>query len=171
MSVIDKFKEIRILLFDMDGVLTDGTVLVTPTELLRTMHTRDGSAITRAVKQGFELGIISAGFSQSAHDRFVGFGMQHIYMEAKPKWPVFKQILAITGFQPAQVLYMGDDIADMQCLHAAGIGVAPHDACQDVLAMADHITQHRGGHGAVREVIELVLRSQGKWELPSLTHD
>lgn len=171
MSVIDKFKDIKVLVFDMDGVLTDGTVLVSPTELLRTMHTRDGSAIARAVKQGYELGIISAGFSQSAYDRFVGFGMQHIYMDAKPKWPVFKEIMERTGCTPRQVLYMGDDIADMQCLHAAGIGAVPNDACQDVLAMADYITRQRGGHGAVREVIELVLRSQGKWELPILTHD
>lgn len=155
----------------MDGVLTDGTVQVMPNnELVRTMHTRDGSALNRAVKQGLVLGIISAGFSQAAYDRFENFGVHHIYMNAKPKLPAYKEILEKEGISASEVLYMGDDIADMQCLFASGIGVCPKNSCLDVLAMADYVTEKNGGDGAVREVIEMVLRAQNKWELPELLH-
>jgi 3-deoxy-D-manno-octulosonate 8-phosphate phosphatase (KDO 8-P phosphatase) len=165
----DKLKNIKALLFDMDGVLTDGTVIVMPgDELIRKMHTRDGSALARAVKQGYQVGIISAGFSQSAIDRFVKFGIQHVHMNARPKLPIYNEILEKTGLKREEILYMGDDIADMQCLHISGIGVCPKDSCQDVFGVADYVTEKPGGYGAVREVIEMVLRAQDKWELPDL---
>lgn len=168
-SIYDHLKGIKALLFDMDGVFTDGTVMVMPgDELIRTMHTRDGSALNRAVLQGLQVGVISAGFSQPAIDRFEKFGVHHIHMSARPKLPVYRAILEKIGIEPKEVLYMGDDIADMQCLHISGIGVCPANSCQDVLRIADYVTQHNGGNGAVREVIEMVLRAQGKWELPEL---
>lgn len=170
-SFYEKLKNIKAMLFDMDGVLTDGTVIVMPgDELIRKMHTRDGSAIARAVAQGYQMGIISAGFSQPATERFEKFGIQHIYMNAKPKMPVYKAILEKTGLKAEEVLYMGDDIADMQCLYASGIGVCPKTSCQDVYKVADYVTENEGGYGAVREVIEMVLRAQDKWDLPELFH-
>jgi len=168
-SLYDRLINIKAMLFDMDGVLTDGKVIVMPNdELIRSMHTRDGSAMSRAIKKGYQVGVISAGFSQPAIERFEKFGLQHIYMDAKPKMPAYKEILSKTGIKPEEVLYMGDDIADMQCIHASGIGVCPADACQDVLGVADYVTEKVGGNGAVREVIEMVLRAQDNWDLPEL---
>lgn len=165
----DRLLGIKALIFDMDGVFTDGTLLILPNdELVRSIHTRDGSALARAIKQGFEVGIISAGNSKPSKERFEKFGVQHIHMNVRPKLPVFKEILSKTGLQAKEVLYMGDDIADMQCVYAAGIGVCPKSSCQDILPIADYVTSHEGGSGAVREVIEMVLRAQNKWDLPEL---
>lgn len=168
-SIYDHLKGIKALIFDMDGVFTDGSIIVMPgDELVRTMNTRDGSALNRAVMKGFQVGVISAGFSQPAIERFEKFGVHHIYMNVRPKLPIYRKILEETGLKPSEVLYMGDDIADMQCIHISGIGVCPANSCQDVLRMADYITQNDGGSGAVREVIEMVLRAQCKWDLPEL---
>lgn len=166
----ERLKDIKALFFDMDGVLTDGRVLVMPNdELVRSMHVRDGSAMVRAIGKGFTLAIISAGYSEPAIERFKRFGLQHIYMNAKPKMPAYEEILEKEeGLHPSQILYVGDDIADMKCLYKSGISVCPNDACQDVLGICDYVTKARGGYGVVREVIEMVLRAQKLWELPEL---
>lgn len=160
---------IKALIFDMDGVFTNGTLIILPNdELVRTIHTRDGSALARAIRQGFEVAIISAGNSTPTKERFEKFGVQHIHMNVRPKLPVFRDILEKTGLKAEETLYMGDDIADMQCVYAAGIGVCPKSSCQDILDIADYVTGNEGGSGAVREVIEMVLRAQDKWDLPEL---
>ena len=160
---------IKAFIFDMDGVLTDGFISLEKDGVMsRRFHTRDGSAMVRAVKKGFVFGIISAGYNQACEDRFRNMNVQHIYMNARPKLPYYKEILKLSNLKAEEVLYMGDDIADMQCIYASGIGVCPKDSCSDVLEIADYVCQNNGGQTAVREVIELVLKAQNKWDLPEL---
>lgn len=162
--LMDRLKDIKALFFDMDGVLTNGQVIVMPDgELIRSMHVRDGFALKTMPRSGYVVAIISAGDSVGAVKRFEGFGVQHIRMSANPKIDHFHDICQKEGVQSHEVLYMGDDVADIECLKEAGISVCPANATIDVLPIVDYVTKHNGGEAAVREVAEMVMRAQNKW--------
>lgn len=163
-SLMDRLKGIKALFFDMDGVLTNGQVMVMPDgELIRSMHVRDGFALKTLPKSGYVVAIISAGDSIGAVKRFKGFGVQHVRMLANPKINHFREICEKEGIQSHEVLYMGDDVADIECLKEAGISACPANATGDVLPVVDYVTKNNGGEAAVREVAEMVMRAQDKW--------
>jgi 3-deoxy-D-manno-octulosonate 8-phosphate phosphatase (KDO 8-P phosphatase) len=162
--LFDKFKAVRALAFDVDGVFTDNSVLVTEAgELLRTMNVRDGYALKTAVSAGFPVCIITGGRSQGVSSRLSALGVEHIYSGIHDKWPVLQQFMQMHQLQAHELCYMGDDMLDLPILRRVGIATAPADAIQEVLDMADYISPLKGGQGCVRDVLEKVLKLQGKW--------
>jgi 3-deoxy-D-manno-octulosonate 8-phosphate phosphatase (KDO 8-P phosphatase) len=164
MDKIPDLTDIKAFVLDVDGVLTDGAILAMENgDQVRIMNIKDGYALQLCVKTGYTVAIISGGRSQGVASRLKGLGISHIYMGAGEKLPVFRQFLEETGLKPEQVIYIGDDMPDLPVMEMAGIAVAPADAAEDVLKVARWTTRKPGGKGCVREVIETVMKHQGKW--------
>ena len=157
-------KDISIFIFDVDGVLTDGTVMVTTDgELLRTMSVKDGFAIKTAVQKGYNVCIISGGTNEGVRKRLAGLGVQHIYLGSSMKEEPFKKFLDHTGTDPKNVLYMGDDIPDIQPMSMVAIAACPQNAVPEVKAISNYVSHKTGADGCARDVIEQVLKVQGDW--------
>lgn len=158
------FENIRVLVFDVDGVFTDHNMLVTDDgQFLRTMSTRDGYAIKRAVDAGIKMAVITGGTSVGVEKRFRSLGVDIIHSGIHEKGSVFQAILDEEGWSVEEVLYMGDDIPDMDCIRMAGVGACPRDAVKEVIAVSDFISPKNGGDDCVRDLIERILSSRGLW--------
>ncbi len=158
--------QIKTFIFDIDGVLTDGKVLINSDgELLRYFDTKDGYAIKCALIKGFKVAIISGGKNEAVRERFQELGVLDIYLGANHKLEAYQDLLDNYNLNPEEILYIGDDIPDIPVMEKVGLGCCPADAVSDVKAMADYISHKEGGKGCVRELIEQVLRVQGKWTL------
>ena len=158
--------QIKTFIFDIDGVLTDGKVLINSDgELLRSFDTKDGYAIKCALIKGFKVAIISGGKNEAVRERFQELGVLDIYLGANHKLKAYQDLLDNYNLNPEEILYIGDDIPDIPVMEKVGLGCCPADAVSDVKAMADYISHKKGGKGCVRELIEQVLRVQGKWTL------
>jgi 3-deoxy-D-manno-octulosonate 8-phosphate phosphatase (KDO 8-P phosphatase) len=157
---------IKTFIFDVDGVLTDGKILITNEgELLRSFDTKDGYAMKCALVQGYKIAIITGGRNQGVEERFKELGLYDIYMGAHYKLDAFQDLLDNYDLDPETILYIGDDVPDIPVMEKVGLGCCPADAVPDVKAMADYVSHKNGGEGCVRELIEQVLRVQGKWRL------
>ena len=164
MSYKKKLSQITTFIFDVDGVLTDGSVILESSgEMVRTMHTKDGYALQHAVKKGFHIVIISGGSSVMVKKRLEGLGIEHIYLGKDHKLPVLNEHLQKHNISINQVLYMGDDIPDLPCLKVVGVSSCPKDASVEVREVCDYISHINGGKGCVRDVLEQTLRIQNKW--------
>ncbi len=164
MDYREKLKKIRGVLLDVDGVLAESRLLVTEEGLLlRTMQSKDGYALKVAVRAGVHVGIITGGTNPGVRIRLEKLGVQHIYMGAEVKLPYFEELIQQWQIDAEEVLYMGDDIADIPVLQRVGLKTCPADAAADVKAIVDYISPYRGGNGAVRDVLEQLLKLQGKW--------
>lgn len=164
MSYKKKLSQITTFIFDVDGVLTDGSVILESSgEMVRTMHTKDGYALQHAVKKGYHIVIISGGSSVMVKKRLEGLGIEHIYLGKDHKLPVLNEHLQKHNISINQVLYMGDDIPDLPCLKVVGISSCPKDASVEVREVCDYISHKNGGKGCVRDVLEQTLRIQNKW--------
>lgn len=164
MNFKEKLPHLKLLAFDIDGVLTDGSVICYENgSQVRTMNIKDGFALQYAIKKGFTIAIISGGFSEGAQLRLQKLGITHIFMNVEEKLPVLQQLTIETGINPSQVLYMGDDLPDFPCMRWSGVPVCPADAAHEIRSISEYITTAPGGKGAVREVIEQVMRAQHKW--------
>ena len=158
--------DIKTFIFDVDGVLTDGKILITNEgELLRSFDTKDGYAMKCALVQGYKIAIITGGRNQGVEERFKELGVYDIYMGAHHKLDAFQDLLDNYDLDPETILYIGDDVPDIPVMEKVGLGCCPADAVSDVKAMADYVSHKNGGEGCVRELIEQVLRVQGKWRL------
>ena len=158
--------QIKTFIFDIDGVLTDGKVLINSDgELLRSFDTKDGYAIKCALIKGFKVAVISGGKNEAVRERFQELGVLDIYLGAHHKLEAYQDLLNNYNLNPEEILYIGDDIPDIPVMEKVGLGCCPADAVSDVKAMADYISHKEGGKGCVRELIEQVLRVQGKWTL------
>ena len=159
-----QLKEIKAFVFDMDGVLTDGTMLLMPNgEMVRRMNMKDGYAMQLAIKKGFEMAIISGGFSAPAIDRFKKLGIPHIYLGADDKMVCYEEFLLITGLNDGQVMYMGDDLPDYEVMQRVGLPVCPNDAASEIKKISKYISDKKGGDGCVRDIIEQTLKMQNLW--------
>ncbi len=155
---------INTFIFDVDGVLTDGTITIFPDgQLIRTMHIKDGYALKTAVNKGFNVCIISGGTNQAVKSRLKGLGITDIYLGAHNKIDQLEEYLDIYNINPDHVLYMGDDIPDLPVMKMCGLAACPKDAVQEIQDISQYISQKKGGKGCVRDVIEQVLKVQDKW--------
>ena len=165
MSKIDyDLGRIKGLAFDVDGVLSADTIPRHPGgEPCRTVNIKDGYAIQLAVRKGFEVAIITGGRTEAVRQRFEGLGVQHIYMGASVKIVSFEEWLLATGLQADEILYMGDDIPDYEVMQRVGLPCCPADAAPEIKSIATYISPRNGGYGCGRDVIEQVMKAQGKW--------
>ncbi len=155
---------ITTFIFDVDGVLTDSTVHVTQTgEMLRTMNIRDGFAMKAAVESGYNVCVISGGSSEGVRIRLRNLGITDIHLACPDKVQNYKEYIDIYNIKPGQVLYMGDDIPDYHVMQLVGLPTCPQDARPEIKAISKYISHKNGGKGAVRDVIEQVMKVQGKW--------
>ncbi|WP_423148102.1 KdsC family phosphatase [Rubrolithibacter danxiaensis] len=161
---LEKLKHIKAFILDIDGVLTDATVLVTESgEQLRRFNVRDGYAMQLAVKKGFKVCAISGGKSASVVSRLNGLGITDVYLGVDKKLDVYNDFLAQHNLQKQDIIYMGDDIPDLPVLKEAGLPVCPADAVEEVKAVCEYISPFSGGAGCVRDVMEKVLKLQNSW--------
>ena len=157
-------KQITTFVFDVDGVLTDGMVLVTSEgDLLRKMNVQDGYSIKTAIQKGYRICIISGGTNEGVSKRLKGLGVEEIYLGAHEKVEIFDKFMERHGIEPREVLYMGDDIPDIPAMQKAGLPCAPQNATPEVKAICKYISHKSGGEGCVRDVIEQVLKVRGDW--------
>ena len=162
--MLPDFKSIRHFIFDIDGVLTDGQLLISENGLpLRTMNIRDGYALQRAVSLGYNVSILSGATGEGLQVRLNRLGIQHIALGIQNKEACFKQWEEAGAVNAREVLYMGDDMPDIPVLKQVALPCAPFDACADVLAVSKYISPKLGGQGCVRDVIEKVLRLHQHW--------
>ena len=155
---------ITTFIFDVDGVLTDGTITVTTDgELLRSMSIKDGFALKTAIDAGFNMCIISGGSNEGVRKRLAGLGIKDIFLGAHNKIEQLNSYLNQHHISKSQVLYMGDDIPDYPVMALVGLPCCPQDAVPEIKAISKYISHKNGGKGAVRDVIEQVLKVHGKW--------
>jgi 3-deoxy-D-manno-octulosonate 8-phosphate phosphatase (KDO 8-P phosphatase) len=166
MQILSRFKLIKSFAFDMDGVLTDGNIIVNSNDnWLRQMNIRDGYALQLAAKSGFNVMVISGSNSSFVHDRLNKLGVKDVFMQVKNKEDFLKKFVAERKMSLNEMLYMGDDIPDYSCMKIAGIAACPADAAFEIKQVASYISPYSGGHGCVRDVIEKVLKLNHKWTL------
>ena len=160
----ENLKNIKAFIFDVDGVLTDGKLLISETgELLRSMNVKDGFAMKFAIDNGFKIGIISGGTNEAVRKRLSDLGIEEIHLKSHNKIVPFNDFKDKYGLHAENILVMGDDIPDIPIIKAAGIGCCPQDAVQEVKSSSDYISQKSWGMGAVRDIIEQVMKIHKKW--------
>lgn len=160
-----ELQQIRLLAMDVDGVLTDGSLNIgAEGELFKAFNAKDGMGISLAMRNGLEIALITGRRSEIIHRRAEELGITLLYEGVKDKALQLKQIAAERGISLAEIAYMGDDLNDLPAMVQAGISFAPADAAKDVLKAVNAVASCNGGRGAVREIIELILEAQGKWE-------
>ncbi len=166
MQIPSRFKQIKTFAFDMDGVLTDGNILVgNDNSWLRKMYIRDGYALQLAVRSGFNVVVISGSSSAPVHNRLNKLGVREVFMEVNDKEGFLSNYLKEKELSVDEVLFMGDDIPDYYCMKMAGIAACPSDAAFEIKEIAAYISPFGGGNGCVRDVIEKVLKLNNKWPL------
>ena len=163
-SYKESLHKINTFIFDVDGVLTDGSVTITSEgEMLRTMNIKDGFALKTAIDAGYNLCIISGGSNEGVRKRLANLGVKDIYLGAHNKIEQLNEYISNKGITTSQILYMGDDIPDYPVMELVGLPCCPQDAVPEIKAVSKYISHKSGGKGAVRDVIEQVLKVQDKW--------
>lgn len=165
------FKEellnVKAFVFDVDGVLSNDVSPVNEQgEPMRTTNVKDGFALRNAIINGYFVAIITGGKNDSIRKRYQKLGIQHIYLDAGNKENCFDEMVKEHGISPAEVMYMGDDLPDYNVMVKTGIPTCPADAVTEIKSISKYISDRKGGEGCVRDVIEQVMRAQGKWINP-----
>ena len=157
-------QQIKAIIFDIDGVLSAETITLSADgEPLRTVNIKDGYAIQLAIKMGLRIVIMTGATTDSVRLRYERLGVKDIYMACAVKIKTYDEFLAKYGLTDQDVIYMGDDVPDLEILHRVGCPVCPRDACPDVKEACVYVSPCKGGYGCGRDVIEQTLRAQGKW--------
>jgi len=166
MNYKSSLHRIKAFAFDVDGVFTNSLVLAIPGgDFLRMHNTKDGYAISYAAKQGYPIAIITGGDSETIRARFKLFGITDVYLASSDKLNDFRDFCFKYHLQPDEVLFMGDDIPDIEVLEKCGLAACPADAVHEVKEICAYISDKNGGMGCVRDVIEQTLRLQNEWNL------
>ena len=161
----NRIKKIKVLALDVDGVMTDGKIIFdSEGKETKNFDVQDGFALVLLKKAGFKTAIITARSSNVVSLRARDLNVDKTYQDAYPKVIAYEQMLKDFNVTDSDVCFMGDDLPDRQIIKRAGLGVAVANAAADVKRSAHYITKHCGGDGAIREVIELILKGQGKWK-------
>ncbi len=161
---MDHFKQIKAIIFDVDGVLTDSILHITESgELLRRMNTRDGLAIKMALAAGIRVAIMTGGGSQGVVSRLRNLGIQDIYIKLQDKQEAFEEFIDIYGLDPTNIAYMGDDWPDFEVMKRCGLPSCPSDAIEEIQTISKFVANTAGGAGCARELIENILKAQSGW--------
>lgn len=164
MNVLELFKNITTFVFDVDGVLTDGSILVLPDGVqARRMNIKDGYALQLAVKKGYHVVVISGGNAPEVMDRLNKLGVTDVFMKVTNKLEVLENYMLQHQILPQHLLFMGDDIPDLEVLKHAGLAACPADAVNEVKEIAHYISHLKGGEGCGRDVIEKAMKLRGHW--------
>jgi 3-deoxy-D-manno-octulosonate 8-phosphate phosphatase (KDO 8-P phosphatase) len=163
----ERLKKITNFIFDVDGVMTDGTLgSLASGEMFRTFHVRDGYAFERAVNAGYRICIITGGNQEGVQKRMEYLKIKDLYMGSggKSKLSIYEKYISENNISESEIIYMGDDIPDLEVMAKQDLlSASPKDAVEEILKVANYISTKKGGKGAVREVIEMVMKAQGKW--------
>jgi 3-deoxy-D-manno-octulosonate 8-phosphate phosphatase (KDO 8-P phosphatase) len=163
----EELSKIKGFVFDVDGVLSHNVLTLSPDgDPVRTSNMKDGYAIMYAIRLGYPICIITGGRTQDTRGRLERLGITYVYMGTLDKVPCLNEFLSKSGLTADQILYMGDDIPDYNVMTKVGLAVCPNDAASEIKEISAYISDRNGGEGCVRDVIEQVLRSQGKWSHP-----
>ncbi len=170
---MENFKEaiarVEAFVFDVDGVMTDGGIIPTVDgDFIRRYDAKDGYALAYAAKIGYRICIISGGRGRTLENRLRMLGLTEYHLDCMDKITTLRDFFAREGLDPRHVVYMGDDIPDLECMREVGIPVCPADAASEVIEAARYVSEFRGGHGAVRDIVEQVLRARGDWARDSM---
>ncbi len=166
MNILDQFKQITTFVFDVDGVLTDGTLFVFDDgQFVRRMNIKDGFALQLAIKKGYRVAVISGGTSDAVTQRLSRLGIQDVFMQVTDKKSKLAAYVQQHKLKWNEVLFMGDDIPDYEVMQQVGLPCAPADAVMEIKQIAKYISLQPGGQGCAREVIEKVLKLNDHWEL------
>lgn len=159
-----KLKNIKAFVFDVDGVFSHEHVYLHPDgDMMRSMNIKDGFAIQYAVKLDYIIGIITGGFSESVKTRFNHLGVSDVYLKSVDKMDDFNDFMEKNNLSNDEVLYMGDDLPDYEVMTSVGLPTCPANAAEEIKAVSEYISDKNGGDGCVRDIVEQVLRAQGKW--------
>ena len=164
MSVQEKLKDITTFIFDYDGVMTTGEVLVDGNGIpLRSSDVKDGYALQLAVRLGYNVAVITGGYSVSIEKRMAMLGVKDVFVRSANKVEVLERYMKTNDLKPEQIVYMGDDLPDYPVMKIIGLPVCPADASPEIKDISLYISNRNGGRGAVRDIIEQVLKAQDKW--------
>jgi 3-deoxy-D-manno-octulosonate 8-phosphate phosphatase (KDO 8-P phosphatase) len=163
-AALERARPVQLLLLDVDGVLTDGRVILSNADEHKAFDIKDGHGLKMLQREGIEIGIVTGRTSHAVERRAAELGIRRVFQGCDEKLPVCRQLIADMGLAPEQAAYAGDDLADLPVLLFVGFGVAVQDAHALVKRHAHWVAPSRGGRGAVRELCELILYAQGKYE-------
>jgi 3-deoxy-D-manno-octulosonate 8-phosphate phosphatase (KDO 8-P phosphatase) len=165
MSLDQRCRQIRLILSDVDGVLTDGGIILDNQGVeIKRFHVRDGMGVRLWQKAGYRFGLITKRSSQIVKMRMAELGIDLLRQGIDDKLAAARGIFEQLRVKPAEVCYLGDDLPDLAVVRAVGLGVAVADACAELREAAHYVTAAAGGRGAVREVVEMILKAQSRWE-------
>ena len=162
------FKEdiarVEAMVFDVDGVMTDGRIIPTAEgDFIRCYNCKDGYALAYAIRHGYRVCVITGGYGKILERRLRMLGMQDFYIDCMDKITTLREYMKKYDLKPENVLYMGDDIPDLECMREVGMPVCPADSAPEVIECSRYISEFEGGRGAVRDIVEEVLRARGDW--------
>ncbi len=169
MNVLNLFSGIRHIVLDVDGVLTNGEVILfADGELARTMHTKDGFAMQLAVKKGYGISVITGGNSVAVAKRLQGLGINDVFLGIKDKVEKLTAIMENYRLKKEEIAFIGDDIPDLQAMQMVGMPCCPADAVPEIKEICSYISPIDGGKGCVRDILEKILKLNGDWDVHSL---
>lgn len=162
------FKEdiarVEAIVLDVDGVMTDGGIIPTPDgDFIRRYNAKDGYAVAAALREGIKVCVISGGRGRMLENRLQMLGVTRMYLNCMDKVAAINEFIADYGLSADDMIYMGDDIPDLECMRLVGIPVCPADAAMEVVEASRYVSEYCGGHGAVRDIVEQVMRARGIW--------
>lgn len=165
MNILELFETIKVFVFDIDGVLTDGMLHVQEDgELLRRMNIKDGYALQLAVKKGYKIWVISGGKTNAAKNRLNKLGIENVFVAVEDKISLLQSLIDKGNYTKEQLLYMGDDMPDVKAMMLCGLRTCPADAIWEIKSISQYISPLNGGQGCARDVIEKVLKVNNDWE-------
>lgn len=162
-SYKEKLAKISTFIFDVDGVLTNGDILLFANDFVRTLNAKDAYAIQHAAKNNYQFFIITGGSSEEVKKRLLELGVKEVHLKSSKKIDVYEKIKADYSLSDEEILYMGDDIPDYLVMKKVGVATCPQDAAVEIKQICDYQSPYFGGKGCVRDIIEQTLRLQGKW--------
>ena len=164
MNYKEIFKNITTVVLDVDGVLTNGDIILMPgMQPVRKMNAKDGYAMQLAVRNGIRMAIITGGRSPEVKERLQGLGITDIYLGASSKMESYEDLKMCYDLKDEEILYMGDDLPDYDIMKIVALAAAPQDAAPEIKSVADYVSPIDGGKGCVRDVLEQLLKIQDKW--------
>lgn len=166
MTMLKKMKKIKVIAMDVDGVLTDGRIIYDGVgQELKFFDVQDGYAVARARKEGLKTAVISARGCKAVRARTEDLKIDAVYLDAYPKIEAYEKMLKAFRVTDEEVCFIGDDLPDYAILSRVGFAAAPFNAAPEVKRIVDHVAKHKGGRGAVREIVEMILKAQQKWKV------